>query len=70
MPAVKSADLGCGQHHHLLRHHQVPVSDRHEAHITVSYLLPAGCDAGHVRAALNHLARRHETLRTVYTPAA
>jgi hypothetical protein len=66
MPAAKSADLGWGQHHQLLRYHQVPASDRHEAHITVSYPLPAGCRAAHARAALNYLVRRHEALRTVY----
>jgi len=66
MPAAKSADLGWGQHHHLLRYHQVPAPDRHEAHIAFSYPLPSGCDAGHVRAALNYLVRRHEGLRTVY----
>jgi len=66
MPAAKSADLGWGQRHHLLRYHQVPAADRHEAHITASYPLPAGCGTSHVRAALNHLVRRHEALRTVY----
>jgi hypothetical protein len=66
MPAAKIAGLGRGQHHHLLRYHQVPAPDRHEAHITASYPLPAGCAPEHVRAALTYLVRRHEVLRTVY----
>ena len=70
MPAAKSADLCWGQHHHLLRYEQVPAQSRHEAHITTSYPLPPGCTPGHVRAALNHLVRRHEVLRTTYDLAA
>ncbi len=70
MPAAKIAGLGRGQHHHLLRYHQVPAPDRHEAHITANYPLPAGCAPGHVRAALNYLVRRHEVLRTVYDAGA
>jgi hypothetical protein len=66
MPAAKTADLCWGQHHHLLRYHQVPADARHEAHITTSYPLPPGCTTAHVRAALDHLVRRHEVLRTVY----
>jgi hypothetical protein len=66
MPAAKIAGLGRGQHHHLLRYHQVPAPDRHEAHITAHYPLPAGCAPEHVRAALSYLVRRHEVLRTVY----
>jgi len=66
MPEVKSADLCQGQHHHFLRYHQVPPHARHEAHITASYPLPAGCTAPNARSALNYLVRRHEVLRTVY----
>ena len=71
MPAAKSAksksaELCWGQHHHLLRYLGVPARSRHEAHITTSYPLPAGCTVGHVRSALDYLVRRHEVLRTVY----
>lgn len=66
MRAVKSADLCQGQHHHFLRYHQVPPDARHEAHITTSYPLPAGCTAENARSALNYLVCRHEVLRTVY----
>jgi hypothetical protein len=66
MPAVKSAALCQGQHHHFLRYHQVPRQSRYEAHITLSYPLPGGCTVGGARAALNYLVRRHEVLRTVY----
>lgn len=66
MPAVRSANLCWGQHHHLLRYHQVPAEWRYEAHITTSYPLPDGCTAADVRATLNYLVRRHEVLRTVY----
>jgi hypothetical protein len=71
MPAAKSAktksaELCWGQHHHLLRYLGVPPRSRHEAHITTSYPLPAGCTTGQVRSALNYLVRRHEVLRTVY----
>jgi hypothetical protein len=66
MPAVKSAALCQGQHHHFLRYHQVPRQSRYEAHITLSYPLPGGCTVAGARAALNYLVRRHEVLRTVY----
>ncbi|SEC58200.1 Condensation domain-containing protein [Amycolatopsis tolypomycina] len=66
MPVVKSANLCWGQHHHLLRYLRVPAPSRHEAHIGTSYPLPAGCTVAAVRAALTHLVRRHEVLRTVY----
>ena len=70
MPAAKSADLCWGQHHHLLRYQQVPAASRYEAHITTSFPLPPGCTTAHVRAALTHLVRRHEVLRTTYDLAA
>lgn len=63
---AKSANLCWGQHHHLLRYLRVPARSRHEAHIGTSYPLPAGCTVAAVRAALTHLVRRHEILRTVY----
>ncbi|MEV4050093.1 condensation domain-containing protein [Amycolatopsis sp. NPDC049688] len=66
MPEGKSANLCWGQHHHLLRYLRVPAPSRHEAHIGTSYPLPAGCTVAAVRAALTHLVRRHEVLRTVY----
>ncbi|WP_158263035.1 condensation domain-containing protein [Amycolatopsis sp. CA-128772] len=66
MPEGKSANLCWGQHHHLLRYLRVPAQSRHEAHIGTSYPLPAGCTVAAVRAALTHLVRRHEVLRTVY----
>ncbi|UED82953.1 condensation domain-containing protein [Streptomyces profundus] len=66
MPSVRSADLCWGQHHHVLRYLGAPPESRHEAHIATSYPLPDGCTTAHVRAALTHLVRRHEVLRTVY----
>ncbi|WP_165984856.1 condensation domain-containing protein [Streptomyces sp. YIM 98790] len=64
--AIRTAPLCWGQHHHVLRYLHAPEASRHEAHITTSYPLPEGCTTTHVRAALNHLVRRHEGLRTVY----
>ncbi|WP_181727321.1 condensation domain-containing protein [Streptomyces sp. PT12] len=66
MRTVRSARLCWGQHHHVLRYLCAPPASRHEAHITTSYPLPDGCAPAHVRAALTHLVRRHEVLRTVY----
>ncbi|WP_062216631.1 condensation domain-containing protein [Streptomyces sp. NBRC 109706] len=66
MPPVRSAALCWGQHHHVLRYLGTPPESRHEAHITTSFPLPDGCTAAHARAALTHLVRRHEVLRTVY----
>ncbi|MDT0267368.1 condensation domain-containing protein [Streptomyces sp. DSM 44915] len=66
MPPVRSANLCWGQHHHVLRYLAAPAASRHEAHIATSYPLPPGCTTEHVRAALTHLVRRHEGLRTVY----
>lgn len=68
MLTSKSEPLCWGQHYHFLRYHQVPESSRHEAHITTSYPLPEGCTVEQATAALNHLVRRHEVLRTVYDP--
>jgi hypothetical protein len=66
MPEVKSADLCWGQRYQWLYYLQAPEGTRHDAHIVVSRSLPDGVSVYDVRATLNHLARRHEVLRTVY----
>ncbi|MEO6501004.1 MAG: condensation domain-containing protein [Jatrophihabitantaceae bacterium] len=65
-PEQKSADLCWGQRYIWLRHHQLPVEHRHEAHILCRFDLPDGASVPGIRLMLNYLVRRHEALRTTY----
>ena len=64
---AKSADLGWGQRHHVLHYLQTPADARHDMHIAINHVVPAGTTVEHVRSALTYLVRRHEILRTVYS---
>jgi hypothetical protein len=64
--AEKSAELCWGQRYIWLRHHQLPPTARHEAHIVSTFPLPDGTPLVGVRTMLNYLVRRHEALRTTY----
>ncbi|MBY8885315.1 hypothetical protein K7472_10705 [Streptomyces sp. PTM05] len=66
MPEVRSSELCWGQRYHWLRYHQVPPGARHDAHIVANCPLPEGLSLSRLRAVLDHLVLRHETLRTVY----
>ncbi|WP_327028953.1 condensation domain-containing protein [Micromonospora sp. NBC_01740] len=61
----KSANLCWGQRYHWLRYQHVPAGARHDAHIVANCPLPEGISVADLRAAINHLVRRHEALRTV-----
>lgn len=64
--ADKTADLCWGQRYTWLRHHQLPSSARHEAHIVLKLPAPPGTPLIGTRTTLNYLVRRHEALRTSY----
>lgn len=64
--ADKTADLCWGQRYAWLRHHQLPASARHEAHIVLKLPVPPGAPLIGTRTTLNYLVRRHEALRTSY----
>ncbi|PWI44821.1 condensation domain-containing protein [Streptomyces sp. ICBB 8177] len=66
MPEVRSSELCWGQRYHWLRYHQVPPGARHDAHIVANCPLPERLSMARLRAVLDHLVLRHETLRTVY----
>ncbi|WP_353942653.1 condensation domain-containing protein [Streptomyces sp. HUAS MG91] len=63
---AKSARLGRGQRYFWLHHHQLPPGSRHDTHIVLDPPLPEGIAPVRIKAALNHLVRRHEALRTTF----
>lgn len=66
MSPEKSAELCWGQRYIWLRHHQLPVEHRNEAHILCRFDLPEGVSTPGIGLMLNYLIRRHEALRTTY----
>ncbi|MEO7259774.1 MAG: condensation domain-containing protein [Jatrophihabitantaceae bacterium] len=65
-PEQKNAELCWGQRYLWLRHHQLPVEHRNDAHILCRFDLPEGVSIPGIRLMLNYLVRRHEGLRTTY----